>query len=74
MAINLGTTRDAVKSDAPNDKFTMVMVTTASGTIDVDQEGNNNIVLTNVPVGVWIPVGNATNVRIASTATGIMVL
>jgi hypothetical protein len=73
MSINLGTTRDVVKSDTPNDTFTMVMVTTTSGSVDFDQEGGNNIVLTAVPVGVWVPVGNATNINTATTAVGIMV-
>mgnify|MGYP003663230672 FL=1 len=72
MSINLGTTRDVVKSDTPNDRFNMVMVTT-TGTLDFDQEGGNNIVLASVPSGVWVPVGNATNIRTASTATGVMV-
>ena len=72
--INLGTTRDAVTSDTPNDQFNMVMVTTTSGSVSFDQEGGNTVVLTFVPVGVWVPVGNATNINTESTATGLMVV
>lgn len=73
MGINVGTAHNLIKSDVPNDRFTMVMVTGVSGTLEFDQEGGNVVALPSVPVGVWVPVGNATNVRIASTALGIMV-
>lgn len=72
--VNLGTTRDIVKSDTPNDQFNMVMVTTTSGSISYDQIGGNTIVLASVPVGIWVPVGNATNINTASTALGLMVV
>lgn len=73
MSSNIGTARDITKSDTPNDRFNMVMVTTTSGSLNFDQEGGNNIVLASVPIGVWIPVGTATNIRTASTAVGLMV-
>lgn len=73
MSSNIGTARDITQSDTPNDRFNMVMVTTTSGSLDFDQEGGNNIVLASVPVGVWIPVGTALNIRTSSTAVGLMV-
>lgn len=72
--INLGTARNIMKSDIPNDRFNMVMVTNTSGTLSFNQVGGNTINIDNVPTGVWIPVGNAVNINNASTATGFMVV
>ena len=71
--MNIGTAHEVVKSNTPNDTFTMLLVTTTVGTVHFDQIGGNDIELTDVPVGVWIPVGNAINVRTTSTAVGIVV-
>lgn len=73
MSENIGTAHNITKSNTPNDRFNMVMVTTTTGTLDVDQEGGNNVVITSVPVGIWIPIGNGINIRTASTAVGILV-
>lgn len=70
---NIGTARDLTKSDSPNDRFTMIMITGSSGSLEFDQEGGNFIQLASVPMNVWVPVGNATNVRTSSTASGLMV-
>lgn len=71
---NLGTTHDLTKSDTANDRFNWVMVTTTTGTLVIGQEGGNVITLASVPVNVWIPVGEATHIKTASTATGLMVV
>ena len=70
---NFGTTRDYTKSDTADDAFNMVMVGTA-GSLVVGQEGGNEITLAAVPANQWIPVGNATHIKVASTAAGIMVV
>ena len=69
-----GATKDLAESDTPNAKFKWLMVTTTAGSVIVDQVGGDSTTLASVPVGVWIPVGNATNVKIASTAVGLMVV
>jgi len=71
---NMGSTKDLAKSDTPNAVFNWVMVTTTSGSVIIDQEGGNQITLAAVPVGVWVPTGKATNITIASTAVGLMVV
>lgn len=71
---DMGSARDLAQSDTANDKFNWLMVVTTAGSVDYDQEGGNNIVLTSVPTGVWIPVGKATNVNTASTAAGLIVV
>lgn len=68
-----GATRDLTLSDTPNSNFSWLMVTTTSGSVVIDQNGGNTVTLASVPVGVWLPVGNATNVQTSSTAVGIMV-
>ena len=73
MANNIGTTRTLTQSDSTTDAFNMLMVVTTAGTVVFDQIGGNTITLASVPVGVWIPVGQALRVRTASTAVGILV-
>ncbi len=68
-----GSARDLAESDTVNDQFNWLMVTTTAGSVVYGQVGGNEITLAAVPVGVWIPVGNATHVKIASTAVGLMV-
>lgn len=70
----MGATRDLAKSDTPNDVFNWVMVTTTSGSVIIDQDGGNSITLASVPAGVWVPVGNGTNIQTGSTAIGLMVV
>lgn len=71
---NLGAARDLSKSDTPNDRFNWVLVVTTTGSLVFDQEGGNTTTLASVPVNVWIPVGNATNIQTSSTAVGLMVV
>lgn len=68
-----GQARDLSKSDTANEKFNWIMVTGSTGSVILGLEGGNSVTLSSVPVGVWVPVGNATNVTTASTATGLMV-
>lgn len=69
----ISSARDLAKSDTPNDNFNWVMVTTTSGSLVIGKEGGNETTLSSVPIGVWIPAGNATHVTLASTAAGLMV-
>ena len=71
---DMGSVKDLAKSDTDNALFNWVMVTTTTGSVIVDQEGGNSITLAAVPVGVWVPVGKGTNIKIASTAVGFMVV
>lgn len=72
--VNFGTTNDLAKSDTANAKFNWLMVVTSPGAVVYNQKGGNEITLASVPVGVWIPVGKALNVKVASTAVGFMVM
>lgn len=74
MTARPGAARDLALSDTKNDTgFSWVMVTGTAGSVIVNQVGGNQTTLASVPIGVWVPVGQGTNVRIASTAVGIMV-
>lgn len=73
MMSAVGQARDLSKSDTANDKFSWLMVTGSTGSVILDLVGGNEVTLAAVPVGVWIPVGNATNVTTSSTASGFMV-
>lgn len=70
---NIGSARDIVKSDVANDRFSMVMIMGSSGSIVYEQEGGGIITITNALSGVWIPVGKAINIRLESTAIGLVV-
>lgn len=72
--MNIGTARDLTKSDTPNDRFDMFMVTGTTGSVSYTQENGGIIELSAVPVGVWVPTGAATNILTASTALGLMVV
>lgn len=65
--------RDLAKSDTPNARFEWLMVTNTQGTVILDTASEDQVTLTSVPVGIWIPTGTCTNVRVASTADGFMV-
>ena len=69
-----GVTTDLVKSDTANVNFDWFMVTTTAGSVVLDSNGGNSVTLASVPVGVWIPSANATNIKVASTAVGFMVV
>ena len=70
---NFGAAQDLTQSDSSVDSFNWLMVTTTGGSVIIDQVGGNQTTLSAVPVGAWVPVGNAIRVRTASTAVGIMV-
>lgn len=69
----IGQARNLSKSDTPNDKFNWCLVTDSAGSLVIGSSGGNDVTLSNVPVGVWIPVGNATHILTTSTAIGLMV-
>lgn len=69
----MGKATDYTKSDTNTGSFNWVMVNTA-GSLVVDHKGGDQTTLVNVPANVWIPVGEAVRVRLASTAVGIMVV
>lgn len=71
--MNITSARPINKSNTPNDNFSWVLVTSTAGSVVYDGKGGNTITLPSVPTGVWIPVGNATNIRTASTAVGFLV-
>ena len=73
MGPHQGAARDLAQSNTPNDRFDWLMVVTTAGSVIVDQDGGNTNTLASVPVGVWIPMSNGTNVATASTAVGIVV-
>lgn len=66
--------RNITKSDTPGTRFTMVLVTTTPGTLVVEKEGGQVDTLQGIPTNVWIPVGNATNIRTTSTSDGYVVI
>ena len=67
----MGSATDVTKSDTPTDKFNWVLCTTV-GTILIEQEGGNVVTFAAPPTNVWIPCGKGTNIKIASTAAGMM--
>lgn len=73
--INIGSTKDFTPDDSTVDSFTMMLVTGAAGDVVLDQVGGNEVTLTAVPVGVWIPVGDAIRIKATgTTATGFLVV
>lgn len=66
--------RDLTASDTANEHFSWVMVTGTQGSLVVGHENGSTVTLSDVPVGVWVPVGDATHITTASTATGLMVV
>jgi hypothetical protein len=71
---DMGSTKDLAKSDTPNAEFNWIMVTTTAGSLIVGKKGGNVTTLADVPVGIWVPVGDATNIETGSTAVGLMVV
>lgn len=70
---NMGTAHDLAASDTDNDEFNWLMVTT-TGNVVYETKGGNSYTMTAVPVGVWMPCGDATNITTASTASGFIVV
>lgn len=71
---DMGSTNDLAKSDTANAVFNWVMVVTSPGSLIIGKDGGNTVTLASVPVGVWVPVGNATNIETGSTAVGLIVV
>ena len=69
----IGKARNITKSDVKSDTFSWVLVTTTPGDVVILSAGGEVSTLTDVPVGVWVPVGNACSIMIASTAVGFIV-
>lgn len=75
MSCKPGAARDLAPSDTRNDagfSWLMVVGTTGSVVLGLDETGGERT-LAIVPVGVWIPVNNATHIKTSSTAVGFMV-
>jgi hypothetical protein len=53
--------------------FSWLLVTGTAGTVVYEQAGGNVITLPAVPIGVWMPAGNAIRIRTASAAVGFIV-
>lgn len=71
--MNITAARPLTTSNTPNDNFSWLLVTVSSGNVVLDLKGGNEVTLPDIPTGVWIPVGNATNIRTSSTASGFLV-
>lgn len=71
--MRITTSRNITPSDVSTQHFGWVMVTDVAGSVVYENEGGNIITLANVPVGVWMPVGNAVKIRTSSTAVGFIV-
>lgn len=71
--MSLGSSRNLTPSDVANDNFSWILITTTAGTLVYTAVGGNVVTLVDAPVGVWLPVGNATNINTASTAAGFIV-
>mgnify|MGYP003626952111 FL=1 len=65
--------RDLAKSETVTTRFKWLLVTTTTGNVVMDMQGGDTITLSAVPVGTWMPVGNALRIRNASTAVGFIV-
>ena len=84
-SVNFGMARDFTPSDdvADNDRFNMFMVTDTAGAVAFTTFNNtkdsggvgDTVVLAQVPIGQWIPCGEAVRINATGTvATGIMVV
>lgn len=71
--MTITSTRDLEKSDVSVENFSWFIVTDTAGSVSYEQKGGNIVSLSAVPVGVWLPAGNAIRIRTASTAVGFMV-
>lgn len=71
--MSISQARPINKSNTPNDQFGWLLVTSTAGSVIFNVLGGNQVTLPSVPTGVWIPVGNATNIMTASTAVGFLV-
>lgn len=60
-------------SDITVNNFSWFMVTSTAGSVVYEQIGGNVVTLPAIPVGVWMPAGNAFRIRTASTAVGFVV-
>ena len=63
---------DAIKSDTPNSNFSWISCSGA-GTIVYGVKGGGTRTITAPNVGFWYPAVSGLNVRVESTATGIVV-
>ena len=73
-SFNFGTTRNFTPSDVTEDSFNMLLAG-SPGDVVIDQVGGDQVTLTNIPINVWIPVGNAIRIRATgTTAASFMVL
>ncbi len=78
MIGNIGTARNFIPSDDDSIEgqatFNMFTVGT-SGDVSLVQEGGNQITLTGVPAGLWIPCGKAIMIKDSGTsATDFLVV
>ena len=69
--MQLTPSKNAVLSDTKNGSYSMVSCTTA-GSIIYNTAGGDEFTLQAV-AGSWYPIGNAVNIRLDSTALGIVV-
>jgi len=73
---SLGLSKDVTPNDSNElPEFNWLMVTGTAGDVTLELKGGSTPTLSDVPVGVWIPCGNAIKVMSTGTAAvGIMVV
>ena len=71
--MNITAARPLTKSDTAVNNFSWFMVSGTAGSVTYVSEGGNETLIPAVPVGVWMPVGNAIRIKVASTAVGFVV-
>lgn len=73
---SLGVAQNVTPSDSETlSEFNWFMVVTTAGNVSVEFANGQNHTITSVPVGVWMPCGNAVKVRDTdTTAVGIIVV
>lgn len=73
---SLGLGKNVTPNDStPLPEFNWFMVVTTAGNVSVEFADGNNHTISSVPVGVWMPCGNAVKVRsTGTTAVGIIVV
>ena len=73
---SLGLSKDVTPSDTNViAEFNWFMITGTGGDVTVELAGGNTHTVSSVPVGVWMPCGNAVKIKATDTdAVGIIVV
>jgi hypothetical protein len=73
---SLGLSRNVTPNDGTSlPEFNMFMVVTTAGDVSVEFASGQNHTISSVPIGVWMPCGDAVKIRdTGTTAVGIIVV